>query len=30
MNNFLILGESYDDCLYNLKNVLRRCKKKKT
>ena len=25
MDDFLIFGESYDDCLHNLENVLKRC-----
>ena len=25
MDDFLVLRESYDDCLYNLENVLKRC-----
>ena len=24
-DDFSIFGESYDDCLYNLENVLKRC-----
>ena len=26
MDDFLIFGESYDNCLYNLENMLKRCK----
>ena len=25
MDDFLVFGETYDDCLFNLENVLRRC-----